>query len=219
MNWCKNASRRSPAGSRQLISTAQWGPSAAMLSTPSAPTDNSTVPARTTDRRSGRIAHVCVALLLTAGPVCSQEQQLTFDGNNKRDPIFINNGAKIAYAYDERDDFVRSMTIDMSELEADPKPLFGEDRSHQTELACSSDNRYIAFVQCTGNLSAKLVIRDLQDNKESAVVHNGRGGYRTPFFTPDGTRVVYAFAESGPQQLWSVDLQCNNKKQLQQQIA
>ena len=142
------------------------------------------------------------------------EKQLTFDGSNKRDPVFLGNGESLVYCYDERDDYVRAVKLDMEDLKAEPTPLFGEERSHQTEIAFSPDGRYTSFSQCTGNLTGKLVIRDLEGQKDAEIKHSGRGAYRTPVFSPDGKRVIYSFAETGPQQLWSVDLDGGDKKQL-----
>lgn len=153
-------------------------------------------------------------LASSAALVHADETQLTFDGNNKRDPVFINNGETLVYCWDETEDHVRAVRVEMNDLEAEAIPLFGEERSHQTEIAFSSDGRYTAFSQCTGNLTGKLVIRDLEGKKDAEITHSGRGAYRTPIFTPDGTRVIYAFAETGPQQLWSVNLEGKDKQQL-----
>lgn len=151
---------------------------------------------------------------VAASSVIADEKRLTFDGNNKRDPIFIKDGQTVAYSYDEREDFVRAVTIDINNLESGPTAIFGTERSHQTEIAFSPNGRYVAFGQCTGNLTGKLVIRDMEAEKEFAITHSGRGAYRTPAFTLDGSRVIYAFAETGPMQLWSVDLEGKDRKQL-----
>ncbi len=142
------------------------------------------------------------------------EKRLTFDGANKRDAIFIKDGTTLVYSYDEREDLIRAVSVDINDLKAGPTPLFDNGRSHQTEIAFSPDGRYAAFGECTGNLTGKLVIRDLEAKKQAEIKHSGRGAYRTPAFTPDGKRVVYAFAEKGPMQLWSVDLEGKDKKQL-----
>lgn len=144
----------------------------------------------------------------------SEEIQLTSDGNIKRDPIFINDGNTLVYSYDQREDLIRAVQLQMDDLQAEPEPLFGDDRSHQTEIAFSPDGRYVSFDQCTGNLTGKLVIRDLESEKEVSISHSGRGAYRTPTFTPDGQRVIYAFAEKGPMQLWSVNLEGQDKQQI-----
>jgi TolB protein len=157
--------------------------------------------------------YIGLAIALPAGAGAG-EQQLTFDGTNKRDPSFINDGQSVVYSYDEKEDLVRAVRIEIDDLRAGPTPLFDDGPSHQLEIAFSSDGRYTAFNQCTGNLTGKLVIRDLEEKKDAEINHSGRGAYRTPVFTPDCTRVIYAFAETGPMQLWSVDLEGKDKKQV-----
>ena len=142
--------------------------------------------------------------------------RITNDGSNKRDPIFIAQGKTLVYCLDEKDDLIRA---DLSDPESEPVPLFDDDRSHQTELAYSPDERFVSFSECVGNLTGKLVIRDLGSKKDVIINHSGRGAYRTPVFTVDGKRVIYAFAEKGPMQLWSVDLEGKNKKQLTETSA
>ena len=58
------------------------------------------------------------------------------------------------------------------------------------------------------------MIRDLASQKDAIIDHSGRGAYRTPVFTVDGKRVIYAFAEKGPMQLWSVNLEGEDKNNL-----
>ena len=161
-----------------------------------------------------RHLHILVTFLLASACLTAGETQLTFDGNNKRDPIFINDGQTLVFCTDVEEDWVRAMSLEMANPKSEPQPMFGEDRSHQTEIAFSPDGRFTAFSQCTGNLTGKLVIRDREAKKDYEIKHSGRGAYRTPVFTPDGTRVIYSFAETGPQQLWSVNLEAQDKKQI-----
>ena len=143
-----------------------------------------------------------------------RKKRITNDGSNKRDPIFIAQGKTLVYCLDETDDLIRAVSLDLSDPDSEPVPLFDDDRSHQTELAYSPDERFVSFSECVGNLTGKLVIRDLGSKKDVIINHSGRGAYRTPVFTVDGKRVIYAFAEKGPMQLWSVDLEGKDKKQL-----
>ena len=142
------------------------------------------------------------------------EERITYDGSNKRDPIFIAEGKTLVYCLDEMDDLIRAVSLDLSDPKSESVSLFDDDRSHQTELAYSPDERFVSFSECVGNLTGKLVIRDLAAKKDAIINHSGRGAYRTPVFTVDGKRVIYAFAEKGPMQLWSVDLEGKDKKQL-----
>ena len=142
------------------------------------------------------------------------QTRLTTDGSNKRDPVFIDDGATLVYGVDENRDLIRLKQLDLDSL--DSKPYYESANRHHVEVAFSSDGRYISYTECTGNLTAQFVIKDLQEKKDYFVKHSGRGGTRSPAFAPDNSVVVYAFAEKGPQQLWSVDMEAKNKKQLTQ---
>ena len=161
-----------------------------------------------------RMAHgVCLLLVLTTLAFAGEPLRLTTDGINKRDPRFINNGQTLIFCYDELSDLVRMMQLDLDARDCTPVFEDAGDK-HHIEPAMSSDGRFIAYTQCTGNLSARLVIRDQVEGREAYITHAGRGGTRSPVFSPDNNLVVYAFAETGPQQLWAVTTDGKNKQQL-----
>ena len=143
-----------------------------------------------------------IAALTTVLPA-AQPIRLTDDGSLKRDPRFVNEGKELVYCYDEAPDLIRMMRISLDE--PNPEPMFDNSGDkHQLEPFFSPDGRYIVFTECTGNLSARLVIREQQSKKDAYITHSGRGGTRSPCFSPTSDLVVYAFAETGPQHLWSV---------------
>ena len=158
------------------------------------------------------IAHAALVLLSLAANA-GEAVRLTDDGVNKRDPRFIENGAKLIYCYDEGPDLVRMLQLRLDDRTV--SPVFEDaGNRHNLEPAFSPDGRYVAYTQCTGNLTARLVIDNKAENNDVFITHAGRGGTRSPTFSPDSKTVVYAFAETGPQQLWSVDTAGKNKKQL-----
>ncbi|MCP4172863.1 MAG: hypothetical protein GY758_19045, partial [Fuerstiella sp.] len=139
--------------------------------------------------------------------------QLTDDGVLKRDPRFVDGGKSLIYCYDENPALVRMMKMDLVTREV--KPMFDDSGDkHHIEPAFSPDGRWVSYTACTGNLTARLVIRELGSGNEVSITHKGRGGTRSPVFAPDSQRVVYAFAEKGPQQLWSVRTDGQDKRQL-----
>ncbi|HCQ39348.1 MAG TPA: hypothetical protein DIV39_09365 [Verrucomicrobiales bacterium] len=145
----------------------------------------------------------------------AEPKQLTEDGILKRDPYFVDGGKGLLYGYDEQDDLVRVLRLDLETGKSEPfVPDVGD--KHHIEPKLSPDGRFMSVTECTGNLTAKLVIRNLEERKDVYITHSGRGGTRSPVFTPDSKRVVYAFAETGPQQLWSVQVDGKEKKQLTQ---
>lgn len=164
-----------------------------------------------------KFASSAIALLLgllsASNAIAAEPVRITTDGVNKRDPQFINKGETLIYCVDDGPDLIRMLRMDMAD--GTTTPLFEDaGNKHQLEPSFSLDGKYVAFTECTGNLTARLVIRDIAAKKDSAITHSGRGGTRSPIFSPDGKRVVYAFAETGPQQLWSVTVDGQDKKQL-----
>ena len=169
---------------------------------------------------SRHMANVVFSLLLAGwvlpGIVDAADlSRLTDDGVNKRDPQFVENGRYLVYCVDDGPDLIRMLRMDMATRVT--VPVFNDaGNKHQLEPSFSTDGRFVAFTECTGNLTARLVIRDMEKKKDAAVTHGGRGGTRSPVVSPDGKRDVYAFAETGPQQLWSVNTDGMDKKQLTQ---
>ena len=162
-----------------------------------------------------RLAAQSLSLILLLSTIAAAVEpvRLTTDGTNKRDPRFVHDGKTLIFCYDESADLVRMMRMDLED--GKPTPVFDNaGDKHHIEPAVSNDFRFIAYTQCTGILTARLVIRDQQKNTEAYITHGGRGGTRSPAFSPDNKLVVYAFAETGPQQLWSVTIDGKNKKQL-----
>ena len=155
-----------------------------------------------------------VTLTATQFLSAADAERLTNDGSLKRDPRFVSED-KIVYCYDETPDLIRMMQITLGESTAQPVHENAGNK-HQLEPSFSPDGRYVVFTECTGNLTARLVIRDKQKNKDAYITHSGRGGTRSPCFSPGSDLVVYAFAETGPQHLWSVKPDGTEKKQINQ---
>ena len=155
---------------------------------------------------------IIILLLCLLSPIGAAEIRLTTDGTNKRDPLYIKGGQEIMYSYDETRALIRLMVMDAKELK--PRPMFEDANKHQLNAAMSPDGKYIAFNECTGNLTAHFVIRHRDPRKDAHVKHGGRGGYRSPVFSPDSKHVFYCFAETGPQHIWRVTPDGKNKKQI-----
>ena len=166
-------------------------------------------------RKQSVLTILGLALLVSHDAAHGEPKRLTSDGILKRDPHFIDGGKALLYGYDEQDDLVRVMRLDLETGKSDPFVADVGDK-HHIEPKISPDGRFMSVTECTGNLTAKLVIRNLEQRKDVYITHSGRGGTRSPVFTPDSKRVVYAFAETGPQQLWSVQVDGTEKKQLTQ---
>ena len=107
---------------------------------------------------------ILCAILWATTLTAAEPVRLTHDGTLKRDPRFVEEGQEIVYCYDEAPDLIRMMRIRLDE--STPVPMFDNSGDkHQLEPFFSPDGRYIVFTECTGNLSARLVIREQQSNK------------------------------------------------------
>ena len=107
----------------------------------------------------------------------AEPKQLTKDGILKRDPYFVDGGKALLYGYDEQDDLVRVLRLDLETGKTEPfVPDVGD--KHHIEPKLSPDGRFLSVTECTGNLTAKLVIRNLEERKDVYITHSGRGGTR-----------------------------------------
>jgi TolB protein len=142
-------------------------------------------------------------------------RRLTHDGRLKSDPVFVRAGDEIVFTAQDiatQTSLMRLKLADGSVERLHPTALTTE-----FEPAFSPDGRYSVFVQSRGNLSLKLVIRDTQRNKE-AVFDPGGGfaGMRKPTIAPDGSRIVFSIPTPTGQQLASVNMLGQDRKNLTQ---
>ena len=149
-------------------------------------------------------------LLLVATGVA--EERLTKDGRLKRDPVFIQGGKQIVYAVDETSDLIRLLRLDLASGKSEA--LHKDSTKSEFEIAFSADERHRVFTRCKSNLAMELVIRDMKTGKDVVIGHQGRGGYCRAAISPDASRVIYCFAETGPQHIFSVNIKGKEKKQL-----
>lgn len=143
----------------------------------------------------------------TGGPV-----QLTSDGGMKFSPQFISRGEEIVFTVLLASKLLRLMKVKVSDRVVEPLHKAAATHS-ELDPSVSADGRTISFVQLRGVLSLALVIRDIQTGKDVEVPPApGFAGMRSPAVAPDGSRVVYSFAEGIHQHLWSVDARAGDRK-------
>lgn len=160
-----------------------------------------------------RVALVTASFVFFAvAASASDVVQITDDGRLKRDPVFIQGGDVLVYGVDEGTDKIRLMRMEMETGET--QPLHTTAPRSELEPAFSPDGRYYALNHNTGNLSMKMIIRNTKGEADVDLAVKGRGGMRSPVFTPDSKHVVYCFAEDVTQHIFRVDVKGQNKKQL-----
>lgn len=147
--------------------------------------------------------------LLPAG----EPRPLTRDGRAKQDPVFSPQGDAVDFAVYESQiqiSLMRLRLADGEQTRINPKA-----NTNEFELAYSRNGSHMAFVQNRGNLNLKLVIRDLKTGQES--VFDGGGGFsgmHSPAFQPGTDRVFMSIPAKGGQQLASINLQAQDRREV-----
>jgi Tol biopolymer transport system component len=93
--------------------------------------------------------------------------------------------------------------------------LHPDAKTNEWESTFTPDGRYAVFQQNDGNLHARLVIRDRRSGQE--VQFNPGGGFaavRCPSVAPEGSRVVYSFADGAGQQIFALGIDGQNPRSL-----
>ena len=156
-----------------------------------------------------------VVVLLSCSVAIAQAAEplrLTSDGQSKRDPVFLNpEGTELLYVLLEKPNQLRLMKLTLADLAS--SQLHPSETRSEFEPAVSADGSHIAFVQNRGNLSLAMVIHD-QTQKQVGEVPPGAGfsGMHSPTFSPDGSTIFFSYPEDGRQQLYSVNLQGQDRR-------
>ena len=148
-----------------------------------------------------------------AGVSAGEPRQLTHDGRAKQDPVFDPSGEAVDFAVFEsriQISLMRLRLADGEQTRINPKA-----NASEFEPAYSLNGSHLAFVQSRGNLNLKLVIRDLKTGQE-AIFDAGGGfsGMHSPAFQPGTDRVFLSLPAKGGQQLVSLNLQAQDRKEI-----
>lgn len=144
--------------------------------------------------------------------------RLTDDGRLKRDPRFLKQGSELVYVVEESPILIALMRLDLASHSS--VRLFPQAGSSQYEPSFSADGRLIAFVEFRGVTNVKMVIRNLDDNRE-AIFDPGsdRAHLGNPSVAPDGERILFSMPAQGGQQIVSVNRQGQDRRDLTQGSA
>ena len=162
--------------------------------------------------RRRRLALLAVTLLCSLPASAVEPLRLTTDGRVKRDPVILNpQGTELLYVLHDKPNRLRLMKLTLKDGQS--APLHPDETRSEFEPAVSNDGRYLAYVQNRGNLSLAMVVHDLVENKITELPPGGGfSGMHSPTFTRDNARVLFSYPEEGRQSIYSVDLDCKNRR-------
>ncbi len=155
---------------------------------------------------------ILVATLCALPDVVWAEQRLTTDGRIKNSPVFVDrSGSELIYVLQERPVQFRLMRFKLADQSV--APVHPQQTKTEFEPALSLDGNVLAYVQSRGNLSLALMIHDARTGKAVEVPPGaGFSGPRSPAISPDGTRVLFSYADQGRQRIYSVNLEARDQK-------
>lgn len=163
--------------------------------------------------------HITIAVLTclcgsSSFPLAAGEpRQLTHDGRAKQDPVFAPQGDAVDFAvYDSpiQISLMRLRLSDGEQTRINPKA-----NTSEFEPAYSRSGSHMSFVQSRGNLNLKLIIRDLKTGQDSVFDPGGGfSGMHSPAFQPGTDRVFISIPGKGGQQLASVNLQGQDRREV-----
>ena len=156
-------------------------------------------------RRCARdCALLCFLLLALATSTSAVEPtRLTHDGRMKFSPSFINQN-EIGFVDFEKPTLTIIKRLNLKDGRV--TPLHENVDKQELEPAFWGDGRHSVFHRASGTLQTSLVIRDEKENENIELPPgSGFSGYRCPAFSPDGTLVVFSFADEGQQNLFTVN--------------
>lgn len=155
----------------------------------------------------------CVSLSVASAAIADEPLRLTRDGRQKSSPVFRNRGQEVVYV-----DFADRSLFQLRRLviaDGSNEKLHTESAAAEFEPTWSADGEYYSHLKLRGVLSISIVVRD----KQGAVLNeimpgSGFNGYRSPALSPDHSRLAFSYGERGAQQIYSSQLNGEDRKTL-----
>lgn len=139
--------------------------------------------------------------------------RLTEDGRQKSSPVFRDAGRELVYT-----EFADATLFQLRRLvlaDGTNELLHPKVTAAEFEPTWSADGERYGCLKLRGVLSISILIRDRQGNILNEILPGGGFcGYRSPSLSPDHSRLVYSYAERGTQQIYSAQLNGEDRQQL-----
>jgi len=189
--------------------------------------------AKHADDRPGTMREVTAALLLAApeadgagerASVLRRLRQISFSDELEESPVFSPDGTRIAFAREVG----ATRRIVLLELGSgrereithgphdDLRPAFTPDGRLLLFMRAQEPGRKLEPIDVFGNFEgADIVARELESGRERTLVENAAN----PAPAPDGARLAFDAAWSGPPRLWVADTRGQNRRQVTTDIS
>ena len=156
---------------------------------------------------------LCGLMFAVMTATADEPQRLTHDGRQKSSPVFRHEGRELIYV-----DFADPTLFQLRRLvlaDGTNELLHANSTSAEFEPTWSADGENYAHLKLRGVLSISIVVRDKQGATLNEIVPGaGFNGYRSPALSPDHSRLAFSYAERGTQQIYSSQLNGEDRRQL-----
>jgi Tol biopolymer transport system component len=166
--------------------------------------------------KRGRLLKCLAYLVLVIGGrfvAADEPKRLTHDGRQKQSPVFCWGGRELVYV-----DFADATLFQLRRLvvaDGTSELLHSKSAPAEFEPTWSVDGENYAHLKLRGVLSISIVVRDRQGTLLHEIQPGGGfNGYRSPALAPDHSRLAFSYAEKGAQQIYSSQLNGEDRKQL-----
>jgi Tol biopolymer transport system component len=140
-----------------------------------------------------------------------EPQRLTQDGRQKSSAVFRDEGRELVYV-----EFSDAALFQLRRLvlaDGTNELLHPKSTAAEFEPAWSVDGERYACCKLRGVLSISIVVRDKDGTILNEILPGGGFcGYRSPALSPDHSRLVFSYAERGTQQLFTSQLNGDDRR-------
>ncbi|OGX08598.1 MAG: hypothetical protein A2Z88_01485 [Omnitrophica WOR_2 bacterium GWA2_47_8] len=138
---------------------------------------------------------------------------ITRDKRFKYQPGFSKNGEKIVFVKSDEDREAHNIWIMNADGSGQQQLTFDKARDSAPDL--SPDEKWAVFSSNRENNNYDLYLLNLENKKTKKIVESP-GLDSSPRFSPDGERIIFISTRGGTQQIWSVNSDGSNLRQLTQ---
>ncbi len=163
--------------------------------------------------RAWQVSLISIPIVAGAVACAGEPLRLTHDGRVKFSPIFTAGGEQVIYVDFERPELFRLKRLYLAD--GTIEPVHADPPTSEFDPSFSADGQLYAYCKNDGAASVGMVIRDVADGRDAVIPSEGGFfGIRSPAIAPDKSCVLFCYPEKGHQQVFRVNPQGEDKRQL-----